>query len=691
MDEAAAYGRRQPGPPGPVSTVCLVAFVSTAVWFVLRFADAGVPRLQRSGFSDFAAKELLCLGTVLFGALVMARSPARPLAWLLLLAPTAVLVAEAALASGAAVGVSGAAAVVLMLGSVLGEAVWDTAVLTLPLWLPSGRPPRGAAGRVLLAGSAVWALAETWCAYAVRAPYGMPSPLDAGAWEGFTGQVCALLRPLAGVPHPVLPLLAAAVMAARWPGCRRRGEVLCGALLWPLLTVYAAVFVCTNVVAFLYEELGEEASKLILYLPVVLWPPAIAYVFVRDHAWRPGGAVHRAPLPLVWVTGAVVAYVLLVLPLSGWLSGTPVAFGLLLSLGAVAAGFGAPYAMRRVMLAADRNVQGERARSYRAVRELAGRLSAAVRPDVAPGLLCDTVAEALALPAVRVSLTTADGPHVAALRGEAAQAWWQRFPLRHEDAVIGWLEVGRRADEDGLAPLDAGVLRLLADQAAPSVAFLRLYEDLQASRERIVLAREEARRRIRRDLHDGLGPALSGLRLQLDTVLAALPADEEVSRRLGMVSQGVAEAIGELRRITDGLTPEALDRGGLGAALRVLAESLAAPRLTVVIALEPDPLPPFPAGVEVALYRIAAEALHNVVRHARAGRARLSVRAGEGRVVAEVADDGTGLVADSGPGGLGLRSMAERASELGGTLTVGPAPGGGTLVRAELPLRDRPE
>ncbi|MFK0255113.1 sensor histidine kinase [Streptomyces sp. NPDC090445] len=696
-DAAAQTSRpvRRTG-PGPVTTVCLVALAATVLWVVLRFVDSGVPRLQRSGFSDFAAKELLCLGTVLFGALVMARSPARRLGWLLLLTPTAVLVSEAALATGAALGVSGTAAAVLIMGSILGEAVWDTTALSLPLWLPSGRLP-GLPGRVLFAVCALWALAETWCAYAVRSPYGLASPLAGGGWADFTQWLWTFVGPVPYV-HPLLPLVGAAVMAARWPRCRRTGDILDRSLLWPLLAVYTGVYVSTNVAAFFYEDLGPETIRLLFYVPVVLLPPAIAYVFVTDHAWQSGGSSRRAPLVLVWVTGAVVAYLLVVLPLSGWLAGTPAVLSMLLTLGGLAAMFGTPYAMRRVLQAADHNAYGERARAYRAVRELAERLSSAVSPDVAPRLLCDTVAEALALPAVRVSVMTSEGPRVAALRGEDPQDWWQRFPLTHEDAVIGWLEIGRRTDDHALAPLDAGMLRLLADQAAPSVAFLRLYEDLQASRERIVLAREEARRQIRRDLHDGLAPALSGLRLQLDTVLAALPAEQDVSRQLGKVSHGVAAAIDELRRIVDGLTPDCLDRCGLGAALKELSCNLAGPRLAVAVTLDPDPLPPFPAAVEVALYRIAAEALHNVVRHARADRARLAVRVAGGNVTVEIADDGTGLHALGGGsrgrtgGGLGLRSMTERAAELGGSLTVGPLPDGGhgTLVHAVLPMRGGP-
>jgi signal transduction histidine kinase len=172
------------------------------------------------------------------------------------------------------------------------------------------------------------------------------------------------------------------------------------------------------------------------------------------------------------------------------------------------------------------------------------------------------------------------------------------------------------------------------------------------------------------------------------------------------VSEGIAEAIVELRRITSGLSPVALDREGLGAGLRQLATGLAGRQLLIEVELLPDPLPELPAAVEVAVYRIAAEALHNVVRHADAARAWLRLCVADGAARLEIGDDGRGIdgvgldgvpqghggpLGGGGGGGVGLRSMAERAEELGGSLRVeAPAQEAerrGLVVRAEIPVR----
>jgi signal transduction histidine kinase len=230
------------------------------------------------------------------------------------------------------------------------------------------------------------------------------------------------------------------------------------------------------------------------------------------------------------------------------------------------------------------------------------------------------------------------------------------------------------------------VLQGVADQAAPAVAALRLRRALQRSRESIVAARETERRRLRQELHDGLGATLAGLRLQVET--AQDLTDSAAARALlGTAGQGVATAVAEVRTICEGLRPPGIDDLGLSGALTALAARMASPGLQVEARvdhrLEVDP------AVEVAVYRIAAEALANVARHSRAGRAHLRVHA-HTRVDLLVRDDGVGVcpggTGRSAGSGLGLPSMRQRAEEVGGRLHVTPAPGGGTDVRAVLPL-----
>jgi signal transduction histidine kinase len=213
---------------------------------------------------------------------------------------------------------------------------------------------------------------------------------------------------------------------------------------------------------------------------------------------------------------------------------------------------------------------------------------------------------------------------------------------------------------------------------------------LQASREKLVSAREEERRRLRRDLHDGLGPTLTGVAFRADAA-ANLIADNQHSTDYAKAVQLLARlradarvAIADVRRLVDDLRPPALDELGLLAALQQRAEqmSIRADGTAMRVTVMAEPLPPLPAALEVAAYRIATEALTNVLRHAHATSAVLRLRCTTNLEI-EITDDGP----PSGPWqpGVGLEAMQERASELGGTFTAQSTPTGGH-VRACLPL-----
>ncbi len=220
---------------------------------------------------------------------------------------------------------------------------------------------------------------------------------------------------------------------------------------------------------------------------------------------------------------------------------------------------------------------------------------------------------------------------------------------------------------------------------------VRLTADLQRSRERLVTAREEERRRLRRDLHDGLGPTLAGFTLTVGAVRNLLPRDPALAdtllTELGTAIEG---AVGDIRRLVSNLRPHALDELGLSGALRARAAQYSVPPgtagLTVCVEA-PEALPPLPAAVEVAAYRIAEEALTNVARHARAQRCVMRLTLADDLCLA-VTDDGSGLPAEH-RAGVGLRSMRERATELGGTCVIAALPAGGTRLLARLPLGER--
>ena len=230
---------------------------------------------------------------------------------------------------------------------------------------------------------------------------------------------------------------------------------------------------------------------------------------------------------------------------------------------------------------------------------------------------------------------------------------------------------------------DRTLLDDLAQQIGAVVHAHGLVEELRDSQERLVQAREQERRRLRRDLHDGLGPSLAGLGLLVDTIGNRIRAGADPTADLARLRAGLQGTVADVRRVVEGLRPPALDELGLFGALAETAHSLTR-EAGVDLRLDvPEGRPGLPAAVEVAAYRVAQEALTNVVRHAGARSCSLSAALCHRRLVVEVGDDGSGGAAPAA--GVGMRSMLERATEIGGRLAV-TSTAEGTRVRLELPV-----
>ncbi|MPQ99335.1 sensor histidine kinase [Modestobacter sp. I12A-02628] len=260
----------------------------------------------------------------------------------------------------------------------------------------------------------------------------------------------------------------------------------------------------------------------------------------------------------------------------------------------------------------------------------------------------------------------------------------ERIPLvLHGEPVGTLLVAGRRRH-----PADVRLVHDLAGRLAAAAYAERAAAELRDSRERLLEAREEERRRLRRDLHDGLGPQLSAVVMTLDTAASALRRGD--GERAGVLvtaaSTHAADAVVDVRRLVHGLRPPALDDLGLVGALRagVPVGAEGGPRVVVEGVGDLDDLP---AAVEVAAFRIAQEAVHNAVRHARAGQVLVRVAGRDDDVEVDVVDDGVGLP-EQRTAGVGLASMRERAAELGGHCEVTDG-SPGTRVRAVLPRQRR--
>jgi two-component system, NarL family, sensor kinase len=328
--------------------------------------------------------------------------------------------------------------------------------------------------------------------------------------------------------------------------------------------------------------------------------------------------------------------------------------------------------------AVNRLVHGYRDDPYQALIHLGQRLEVAASGDLIL-VVADTIRTALRLSYVEISVAgrtvAASGQHEGGVREE--------FPLVFAGERIGELIA---ESDDAFTTAERRLVSGLLGQVATACHATALERDLRESRERIVGAAEEERRRLRRDLHDGLGPALAGVVLGLHRVrsrLTAAASGSDQIEALDTLADQTQAAVADVRRLVYGLRPPALDELGLVGALTEQARSLGA------IEVEgPSSALDLPAAVEVAAYRIALEAMTNSVRHAHAGLTVVRIAATDGSLNVEIRDDGVGL-----PGGyragVGITSMRERATELGGTCHIGPWEPRGTVVRATMPLGKR--
>ena len=341
----------------------------------------------------------------------------------------------------------------------------------------------------------------------------------------------------------------------------------------------------------------------------------------------------------------------------------------------------------RLQRGVRRLLRGRRDDPYEVVSALAERLEDSSDPDAQLLAVARSVGAAFSSRYVRVELERSDGSLVVAEHGDPGGRTLD-LPVTYRGEHIGRLVLSppaglRLSDDDQ---------RLLADvvrQAAAAHRAALLAEELQTGREALVQAREEERRRLRRDLHDGLGPALGALSLRVETARNLYSrAPERADALLADTVADVGAVLADVRRLVHGLRPPALDELGLVRALEQLAARLRRDegehRLDVEV-LSRDDLTGLPAAVEVAAYRIVSEALANVVRHARASTATVVLERGAALTV-EVRDDGVGIPEQTTVG-VGLVSLRERADELGGDVSVACPPSGGTVVRVRLPLR----
>lgn len=659
---------RRPGRIAAAVTAASIACAAGGTWLELAARSAGRP-VPSTGRSDLVLAILFPIA----GTVVLRRHPRNRTGWVLL---SGALVGVSLLAHQWAYDAAVARPGVLPLGSL---ATWLSAWTYWPYWLqptllpvlfPHGRAPSPrwrAFVKAVLVVAGVGVLATMLKVDEDVEGLGLDNPLGVELF----GPVPIFMQigtvGLLGLVATPMAIVGLARRQSRAAGVER------SRLQW-LLLGFTSFFILG-----LTSAVVPVGDNLLFSIACAAIPASIAVAVLRHGMLEIEVAVNRTIVYALLTSVSLLGYVGLVAVVSRYASASrsgvaPVAAALVVALAASG--------RSRVQRLVDRRLFGARRDPMSLVEQVASSTSAAAEPLQA---LSDTVATALRLPFVQV--LDAEG-HPLARAGEPV-AGTHVFPVVDRGRSLGVLVVGRRSRNERLRPEEQAALQEVARRVATLQHTAALAADLQRSYGRTVAAREEERKRLRRDLHDGLGPELAGMALQLDSLAGRLDGDPDLAARAGVLRDRLRETVGEVRRIVDGLRPAAVDRLGLADALRALASSpgVTADEVTVRITVHvdlPDPSS-IPAAVEVAAYRIAAEALTNAIRHADAREAVLRATAGHDGLRIEVRDDGRGFGADA-TAGVGLQSLHDRAAEVGGELQVDSAPGRGTVVAAILPL-----
>lgn len=352
--------------------------------------------------------------------------------------------------------------------------------------------------------------------------------------------------------------------------------------------------------------------------------------------------------------------------------------------------------MRRgVQRMVNRMMYGERDDPYRVLTRLGNSLEHSATPNEVLPTIAETVSQALKIPYVAIQIQENGEDHLVAKVGQA-QEDVLIFPLFYQGELIGSLQVGRRAPGEGFSKADLRLLENIARQAGSAAETVRLNAELVRSRAGIVTAREEERRRLRRDLHDGLGPILASQTLKMAAVRQLVRQNPERAEALvDDIIQKNESTVSEVRRLVYGLRPPALDELGLVEAVRDLIHRGETNGHSITVEGPEEGLPKLPAAVEANAYRIALEGLTNATRHAQAQHCTihfaLEDQPHDGKsqpaLLVQISDDGCGMPAQY-RAGVGMRSMRERAEELGGQLSITSVSPHGTQVSAWLPLME---
>lgn len=651
---------------------------AVATWIATAAGAAGIISVMASGIElpDDASSALLpALVTVVSygaaGAVLIDRRPDLPFGWLL--AGVAVALGIGATGSIGALHAwqGGDTGLVVRVGAA------TTSLMFLPVAVqglvnvrfPSGQPTSLAwryLDRAIGAGTAVGVLGGVIAAAAVAA-HAPSDPNDVFFGDGPPGSTAARIGTALQVLVPVVILLGLVAGIGVVIRYRRAVGIERQQLKWRATGVVLSLALFPFAVAEVTPGWLDVVDP--LFFVVTLAIPVLRY-----RLWAIDTLMRRSVVYALSTVVLLLAYLALTA-----LGTTMMSERVGASVAAVAVAVAFAPLRARVQQLVDHVAYGDRRDPYRTISDLDRRLGEIAAPGQVLPTIVETVGISLRLP--YVGIERRDGSPLAA-HGQRSDHI-QRWGLVHEGKDQGFLVASPRRGEAAFDDRDRDLLSDVARHAGVAVHAEVLTADLIASRQRLVTTREEERRRLRRDLHDGLGPTLTGIGLNLDAARSQLSADPETAGQLiREAKEATSEALADVRRLVYGLRPPALDNLGLVGAIEQTTGKLASNGCRV--RLDATNLPDMPAAIEVAAYRTVVEAVTNAIRHGHAHNCVVRLHAESGVLEIDVDDDG--ISTGAWDPGVGLLSMHELAAELDGAVEAGPIDGGGSRVSARYPI-----
>jgi signal transduction histidine kinase len=594
------------------------------------------------------------------GAVIARRRPANPIGWALL-------------AGGAGSGLAGCGAQLGLaaqwpLAYWLFNWAWIPAPVAIALTLHTFPDGQSVSPRwrpltwSVVVGGVFFMLSQALAPRAAGDPAwysGPPGNLMIPPWVGNAAAGLLLLLGAAGVIS----------LALRW---RRAGRDQRDQLKWLLLVAPALV------ATFSLFALNLPGKVWLSSAAVALFVIPLSVAILRHRLYDIDVIVSRALLYSALSGLVAIAYVVTTITLGEVFHGgalTPLSV-----IATVVAALVVLAARQRVQLALSRLLYGRRREPESIVLAVTRRLEGAGSPGEMLEAVAADLTEALKLEAVTISAP--DGERLAGVEPDPRATV---LALVHQGEVVGAIGLVP-AIGDVLSAADVRRLAVVLPGLSAAIHAALLKRDLERSRERLSVALEDERRRIRHDLHDGLGPVLASIAARADAVSNLLLGQPgRAAELVAEMRRDAGAAITEVRRLVYGLRPPALDELGLVGAIRQRAEGFTADGSGLDVRVEaPESLPLMSAAVEVATYRIVTEAMTNAARHGHARTCRVTLQVDD-CVEVEIGDDGGGWAGELRPG-VGVLSMRERAASLGGTLSIALDPAGGVRVFARLPF-----